>query len=327
MPIMNRVIYSHKRVGYNFLIFLLSFLYSFSLTYLIPIDAVFDRVNYLTYASDSEIIVARYLLSGSGSLIFNEPIWLALNVLLSFLFSPENTVRVIIFISSFLSSYFVMRVSPKNFFFLLFILFIPQVIGKYIVHLRQGLAISVFLVGWYITNIKLRYLFFFITPFIHSSFFFILLLLFFTEASLKMKLARDVRSILVVCVGLALGVGLSYIASFFGARQATEYQFTSDSVSGIGFLFWLGILSLYWFQGRVFFRKHAFSISAITFYLSTYFFLEVSGRIFESMTIIVLLASIDLRAWRKSVFLIALSCFVLLSWLLRANQPMFGWGG
>lgn len=326
MPIMNRVISSHKRIGYNFLILLLSFLYSFSLTYIIPVDAVVDRVNYLTYAADSEIIVAKYLLSGTGSLIFNEPVWLALNVFLSFFFSPENTVRVIIFISSFLSSFFVLRFSPKNILFLLFILFVPQVIGKYIVHLRQGLAISVFLMGWYITNIRLRYLLFFMTPFIHSSFFFVLVLFFFTDASLKMKLARDIRSILVICVGLALGVGLSYIASFFGARQATEYQFTSDSVSGIGFLFWLGTLSLYWFQGRVFARKHAFSISAIIFYLSTYFFLEVSGRIFESMIAIVLLASIDLRAWRKNAFLIALSFFVLLTWLQRANQPMFGWG-
>ncbi len=323
---MNRANINRKITGYEYFILLFSFLYSFLLACAIPVDAVLDRVNYLTYAADSEIIITRYLSNGLISLIFNEPIWLGLNFFLSLLFSPENTVSVIVFISSFLSSYFVLRVSPKNIVFLLFILFVPQVIGKYIVHLRQGLAISVFLVGWYMTNIKLRYLLFFITPFIHSSFFFVLVLFFFTDASLKMKLARDIRSILVICVGLALGVGLSYIASFFGARQATEYQFTSDSVSGIGFLFWLGTLSLYWLQGRVFARKHAFSISAIIFYLSTYFFLEVSGRIFESMIAIVLLASIDLRAWRKNAFLIALSFFVLLTWLQRANQPMFGWG-
>ncbi|HAS8154964.1 EpsG family protein [Vibrio vulnificus] len=326
MSIMNRANINRKITGYEYFILLFSFLYSFLLACAIPVDAVLDRVNYLTYAADSEIIITRYLSNGLISLIFNEPIWLGLNFFLSLLFSPENTVSVIVFISSFLSSYFVLRVSPKNIVFLLFILFVPQVIGKYIVHLRQGLAISVFLVGWYMTNIKLRYLLFFITPFIHSSFFFVLVLFFFTDASLKMKLARDIRSILVICVGLALGVGLSYIASFFGARQATEYQFTSDSVSGIGFLFWLGTLSLYWLQGRVFARKHAFSISAIIFYLSTYFFLEVSGRIFESMIAIVLLASIDLRAWRKNAFLIALSFFVLLTWLQRANQPMFGWG-
>ncbi|HDY8002268.1 TPA: EpsG family protein [Vibrio vulnificus] len=323
---MNRVNFNRKIAGYEYFILLFSFLYSFLLACAIPVDAVLDRVNYLTYAADSEIIITRYLSSGLSSLIFNEPIWLGLNFFLSLLFSPENTVSVIVFISSFLSSYFVLKVSPKNIVFLLFILFVPQVIGKYIVHLRQGLAISVFLMGWYITNIKLRYLIFFTTPFIHSSFFFVLILLILTEVSLKMKLARDIRSILVVCVGLALGVGLNYIVGFFGARQATEYQFTSDSVSGIGFLFWLGVLSLYWFQGHVFVRKHAFSISAIVFYLSTYFFLEVSGRIFESMIVVVLLASIDLRSWRKSTFFIALSFFVLLTWLQRVNQPMFGWG-
>ncbi|MGI2153086.1 EpsG family protein [Shewanella oncorhynchi] len=324
---MNKIISSDTSLGYTFFISFLALLYSLMLVFIIPIDAVMDRANYLIYASDSELIFARYFSIGFLSVFTNEPVWLIINVFLNRFFTAENVVFIVIFFSSFISSYLVLKSNPKYFFFLLFILFMPQVVSKYIVHLRQGLAISIFLVGWSLKNTRWRFLLLLITPFIHSSFFFVLFLYFFSEISLKLKLDRDIRSILVVFLGLGLGLGLGYVANLIGARQANEYDFSSANISGLGFIFWFGVFSLYWFQGRDFVRKHAFSISALIFYLSTYFLIEVTGRIFESMIIFVLLASLDLTAWRRKAFILALFLFVLLTWLPRINQPWLGWGG
>ncbi|MGI2100258.1 EpsG family protein [Shewanella oncorhynchi] len=323
---MNKIMSSDTRLGYKLFISLLAFLYSLALVFIIPIDAVMDRANYLIYASDSELIFARYFFSGFLSILTNEPVWLILNVFLNIFFTAENVVFIVIFFSSFVSSYLVLKSNPKYFLFLLFILFVPQIVSKYIVHLRQGLAISFFLIGWSLTNTKWRFLYFFITPFIHSSFFFVLFLYFFTEISFKLKLARDIRGVLVVFLGLSLGLGLGYVANLVGARQANEYNFSSTNISGLGFIFWFGVFSLYWFQGRGFVRKHAFSISALIFYLSTYFLIEVTGRIFESMIIFVLLASLDLTAWRRKAFIFALFLYVVLTWLPKINQPWLGWG-
>ncbi|WFE68798.1 EpsG family protein [Thiomicrospira sp. R3] len=312
---------------YRYVSFLIALLYAATLVYLIPMDdSIKDRVNYLTYASSSDIIVLRYISGGVLSFFTNEPVWLAINIVLNLFLSSENVVAVIIFFSAFISSYLTLKVNPKYFIFLLFILIFPQFIGKYVVHLRQGLAISIFLLAWFTLSKPWRWFLFGLTPLIHASFFFVIFLLAYTSVLKNLKFAIDVRTIAVVALGLVLGLGLGFIAGLVGARQANEYEFNSTEVSGLGFLFWLGVFVLYWLQGRSFTRENAFAITVLAFYLTTYFLIEVTGRIFESTVVIVLLASLGLTAWRRSAFVGAFVLFMLLSWLLRLNQPWLGWG-
>ncbi|BBR38831.1 hypothetical protein WP3W19E03_13560 [Aeromonas veronii] len=322
---MNQSHLSNVKVQYNFFAFILALFYSAALVYIIPMEGILDRSNYLVYASSSDVIFARYFVNGLLSVLTNEPVWLFLNVTLSKYLTSEQVVYTFILVSSFISSYLILKVSPKYFFILLLFLFVPQVISKYVVHLRQGLAISIFLIGWNINN-KWRLLFYILAPLIHSSFFIVLLLLVYTEVLLKLKLANDLRSIAVLILGLAVGLGLGFITSILGARQANEYAFASVSVSGLAFVFWFCILTLFWLQGRHFLKQHSFAISGLIFYLSTYFFIEVTGRVFESIIIIVLISSVGLTQWRRSIFIFLLLCFVILSWTLRIEQPWLGWG-
>ncbi|BDX03990.1 hypothetical protein MACH16_27380 [Marinomonas pontica] len=312
---------------YKFTALLLSFLYAFLLSYFLPMDdAIKDRANYLVYAGGSDLIILRYISGGVLSFVFNEPIWLSINIFLSLFFAPEQVVSFVIFFSASVTAYLILQDNPRFFLFLLFFLIFPQVIGKYVVHLRQGLAISVFLLGWFCLSMKLRWLLFISASLIHASFFFIIALYILSVITRKLNFAIDLRSFVIFIFGLIVSFGLGFVATLLGARQSNEYDFSAAEVSGLGFIFWLGVLVLYWLQGREFTKRHAFSMTVLVFYLTTYFFIEVTGRIFESVVIIVLLSSLELTNWRKKLFILACVFFVFLSWLLRINQPWLGWG-
>jgi hypothetical protein len=289
-------------------------------------DEIKDRAHYLTYADDSNLIALKYFHQGILSFFFNEPAWLGVNILLSIYLRPEEVVFVIVFFSAALSSFLILRVNPKYFLFLVLILCLPQVIVKYVVHLRQGLAISIFLIGWFTTQTYRRWLLFLFACLIHASFFFIIGLYAMSTLMRHLNFSVDLRTFVTVIFGLTVSFGLGIAASVLGARQAQQYDFSMPETSGLGFVFWVGVLFLYWIQGRSFTRLHSFSITAIVFYLTTYFFIEVTGRIFESALIIVLLSSIDLKSWRKRLFLLVLPLYGLIMWMLRINEPWLGWG-
>lgn len=292
----------------------------------LPIDAFKDRLNYLIYAEDSYLIFQRYLSRGLLPAVFNEPIWLFLNISLSSFLSPESTLKTIIAFSSFITSYLVLKNNPKYFLIVMLFLISPQVIGKNIIHLRQGLAIAFFLLGWYSIGNKKKLFFYAITPFIHASFFFILLLVFIKWVADKLKLAPDLKTITYALAGVAVGLGLGVIASFLGSRQGTEYSFSMANVSGLGFIFWLGVLGLYISQGKNFIRDNTFQVGLLVFYLATYFLIEVTGRIFESGVLLVLLSALSLVGWRKYTFIGVFIVYTLLQYAMRFNQPWLGWG-
>jgi hypothetical protein len=205
-------------------------------------------------------------------------------------------------------------------------LFIPQVIKNHIIHLRQGVAIAVFLLGWFNSNRHIRWFFIALTPFIHAAFFFIFILITLVHLSKKLRLAPDLRSLLFLGAGTAIGTSLGYLAIIFGSRKAQEYAFTSADVSGLGFIFWAGIATLMILEGKNFLRQYTLQYAIILFYLATYFLVEVTGRIFESGLLLVLLAGLQLRFWRKDVFISAILGYCILLWLLRIDMSKMGFG-
>lgn len=322
---LNRV--NYKDIALIFLVLIMAFLYALSLSTLLPVDeSIKDRINYLVYARESDVIFLRYFIDGNFAVFFNEPVWLFLNFFLSQFFEPDTTVRFFIFLSAFITSFLVLKVDPKFIIFLLFFLVFPGIIGKFVIHLRQGVAISIFLLGWLSVSKSWRCFLFILTPLIHSSFFFVIFLYTLTIIFQQLRFALDLRLISIVTLGVLIGFGLGFLANLAGARQSGEYDFDAAGVSGLGFLFWLGILVIYCLEGRVFSRVNMLAISAIVFYLTTYFLIEVSGRIFESMIVIVLLAGLNLSSWRRMVFIVGVIFFVSLSWALQYDKPWLGWG-
>lgn len=143
---------------------------------------------------------------------------------------------------------------------------------------------------------------------------------------LRLRFAYDVRAFFYVLLGVSFGTCLGFIASALGARQADGYEFTMANVSGLGFIFWLGVLVLYFLEGREFLNRCSFSVGVLLFYLSTYFFIEITARIFESAMLLVLVAGLSLTGWRRLVFISAFIAYLLLGYYFRLDQPGLGWG-
>jgi len=163
-----------------------------------------------------------------------------------------------------------------------------------------------------------------LTPFIHASFFFILALLALTWLLRSIRFAPDLKTLTYVAAGIAVGLGLGVLAESLGARQGTQYAFERTDVSGLGFLLWFMILGIMLSAGKTWLREHAFESGIVTFYLVTYWLIEVTARIFESGLIVVLLAGLTLHGWRRQAFLGIVLSAGALAWVLRLGRPALG---
>ncbi len=307
----------------SFFFICIALTYGFVLSQL-PDQDFKDFNNYLVYAESSSLIALSYAAGGFLGILANEPVWLLINSGLGLFMDPEMVVRAIIFFGASSVTWLILRHYPKHFFWLILFLLLPQVIKNYLIHLRQGAAITVFLWGWFAGNRSSRWLLMGLTPFIHASFFFILVLLASTWILRFTRFGSDLKIITYGFVGIAFGLGLSFLAELLGARQAGEYAFERTDVSGLGFLLWAIILSIMLSAGKSWLREHTFESGIVTFYLMTYWLIEVTARIFESGLIVVLFAGLTLRGWRRQVFLGILLGAGAIAWVLRIGQPALG---
>lgn len=289
-----------------------------------PMEGVMDRDNYLEMARVSPLIIARYIGQGAQSVIANEPVWLAINSALGFVFDDEVVVRIIIFFSAFIVSYLLLINNPRNFFWLLLVLIFPQVMKNFVIHLRQGLAIAVFMLGWFSVGHKKRLFFIGLTPFIHSSFFIIIAILVGGWLLKKLKLAPDIKLLSYFTVSLSLALLVTQVAALIGARQANTTAVMDEAASGVGFLFWSAMLAILLLQGRRFLHQHTAATGILIFYLASYFFTPIAGRVFESGVLLVLLAVLATTGWRRIMALTVLLAFNLALMLVQYSQPLMG---
>jgi len=287
----------------------------------LPLMEFKDRVNYLVYASRSSEIFQSRAEQGWLVLLTNEPLWLLVNISLSKLLSPENVVRVIIFSSAYIASYFAIRSNHRNAVWVILFLLVPQVLKNHITHLRQGFAVAVFLSGWFSRRRGWRLASFAMTPFIHSGFFFVLGLMVLTHVMRRLRWAADLRTIAFALTGIAIGVGLPRLGAYLPARQFQEYVFAPGDISGLGFLFWGGLLALMLLQPRQYLKEHTFEIGMVVFYLALYPFVEISARVFENATLLVLLAGLRLTEPNRRLFLTCVLVYSVLTWGQRLLGP------
>jgi hypothetical protein len=303
--------------------FVVAILYA-SLLAAFPMEGVVDRDNYLEMARVSPLIMARYLGQGLHSLIANEPVWLAINSALGLMFADTVVVRIIVFFSAFSVAYLLLRHNPKHFLWLLLILIFPQVMKNFVIHLRQGLAIAVFMIGWFSLGKKKRLFFIGLSPFIHSSFFIIIAILLGGWVLKKLKMAADIKLLLYFAVSLSLAILVAQLSALVGARQAETTAVMEEGTSGIGFLFWGAMLVILLLQGRRFLHQYTVAIGVLIFYLAAYFFTPISGRVFESGVLLVLLAVLATTGWRRIMAFTILLAFNAALMLVKYSQPLMG---
>lgn len=316
---------SRKASSRMWLTFVVSLMYSLSLASL-PVDVFSDRSNYLMYAQDSWVIFLQRWSVGWVALLLSEPLWLLFNAFLSTFLQPEDVVRATILCSSSIVAWFVTRNFANSPWKAVLVLLFPLVIRYHITALRNGLALALFLAGWFSAGFWKRWLLLSLSPFIHVSYFIVLALLAVAHLSTRLRLAQDLRILTFVLSSLLLTWNIRFLASALGARQAQEYAFAAVDFSGLGILFWASILCLMWLEGSQFMRQHNFETGCVVFYLVGVWFVDVAARAFESMSLVVLLAGMQLTGWRRVAFVALLVAYLLVYVLLNHQKPWLGFG-
>lgn len=295
------------------------FAYAFTLA-LLPIEKFIDTDNYLTYVTSSIILLETYLSSGIVTLLQNEPIWLLINVVLGLFLENDVVLRILVFFSSLLFSFSILRLrkpEPKFILFAIAICLLPQIMKNYVIHLRQGFAISVFVLSMLAVTRVPRLAGLAATPFIHASFFFVqinMIVTWFMKESMKRGLnarAAVFIGMVAVCV---TSVGAILMVDFFGARQIEEQRDMFLERSGMGFIFWLIIFLIFVANNQRFKVAHFFAIASILGYIGLYFTFSPIARVLESAMPIVLIAGYELKRGRLLFFSLFTSFFVF-QWL------------
>lgn len=294
----------------------------------LPLELFKDRESYLRYATDSLTILEALWHVSPLAAMANEPAWLLLNHFLSIAFEPEGVVRALIAIPAVTVAWLTLsnaegRISLAWFALLLLL---PQVVKNHIIHLRQGVAIAVFLAGWFTASRPVRALCFSIAPLIHVSFAAVIGLTVVVWVLNRIRASVHLRLFVGVMISAALGLGLRWLAFGLEIRQAEEYDFVAKEVSGLGFVLWFTVLVLMLAQGHRFIIRNTFALFSLALYLSLYFVVEISARVFESSLLIVLMAMLTTTGLRLRA-LQAIILFVLLfQYVTQANQPAVGFG-
>lgn len=300
-------------------------LYAMVLTSL-PLDAFLDRENYLSYAAYSDEILARYGAVHPVAVLANEPLWLLINIGLARLFGPETVLRILIFLPAVLVPWLLVRHNPRHAVWLILLMLMPQVLKNHVIHLRQGCGLAVFLLGYFFGSKWLRRGLMLAAGFIHSSFLFIVLIGGIVAAVDLFPLSPRLRIALkLLCFGL-LGVSTGMVASALGARQAAQYADVQATFSGLGFLFWTGVLLMFLSAGRLVLQQNMTALAILSFYLATYFVLPVSARIFESGLFLVLIAGLNLPGWRRQIFLLQMFTYAVTQYVMSLDTDWLGWG-
>jgi hypothetical protein len=283
-----------------------------------PIPWATDDSNYLDYVSFSSELLIKIFNNPLGVFV-DEPLWLLINSFLGLIFENEVALRIIIFISSFIALKSLGILTNDSFLMLLLFVFIGEILAKYILHIRQGLAISLFLFGLARKGKRgtvLRLL----TPFIHTSFWIVVFYdIYEMILRKKFKVSAKKRLVLFSILNMVVILLLPYIATLMNDRRVELYNFTmAPDASGNGFIFWI-VLGIGYFLAV---NKNHIGILGcygIIFYLESYFFLEFSARILENFLAIIIIAIINTKEKYRLPLLIGLFIYGALGWYYKGG--------
>lgn len=310
---------------YTLLPVLVALIYASTLATL-PIDDFHDRENYFLYATKSFAIAEIYSVSYIRYLT-NEPLWLFMNYTLYELVDSETIVRLFIFAPAFICAYLIGSKGRCPPLLLVVALLFPGIMQNYIVHIRQGVAISIFLIGFMSDNHRVRYLMFALAPFVHSAFFvisgvFVLALLLRRIPSLNAYHRFGIISIVL----MILAALLNNLMTAADLRQVDEYQGLSVEYSGLGFMFWLFIFGLFIREGRQFLDRNMAQLAILLFYLIIYFLAPFAARLLECILIPLYISGLSLSPERKPLFIGAIMAFAMFFYYVNRDLYFFGWG-
>ena len=262
--------------------FLAALIYGLLLASL-PNELFRDRENYVVYASNFAIIFKQY---NAITLLFNEPLFLLYNKVLSLFFSPETVPRVSVFFISFSIAYFILK-NARNYllvvlgFSLLF--FVSFTFHLQLVVLRQGVATVLLL--WIVHLYWGKKPFFplcFLLLFFHISFAIVFFVLFYEHVLTTFIKNVKLRLLFLSLTLFALSFFMLALASSLGVRQAGASHLVNNTNGGGGVVLFSFLLFFLYLRGlnnvcRTSYGK--IGLLGVLVYLIFYFTIPISGRL------------------------------------------------
>lgn len=285
-------------------------------------DVILDRSNYFVSISNSQ---ERWSLLdfSSGYVIFSEPLYIFLTSFLSRFFTVETSLLIIISLAAIMTLVPIFIRKPKLLFIIILIFLMPQVLSKYIVHIRQGLAIGLFFTFYFGLNRGLV-LSSFIAGLVHVSFFIVLPIAILSNISKSNRVLNTQISLLILFFGFLL-LKSEYIIQLFSMvelRQINKYVFQSGNVSGLAFIYWISIFILLLIS-KNFSEKAILARNVIAVYCASYFSISFISRFIESF---IPLIFIELHNVNKQIAYAAVIFFLITSWIREFGKPLLGFG-
>ncbi|MEZ2894023.1 EpsG family protein [Providencia rettgeri] len=303
----------NKEKALKFAIYPIICLFYASILSNFPSELFRDRVAYLRYAEKGIELFSLYGFD-IKKIIFNEPLFLVINEVLSIIFEPDKIIQFLVFFISFTFSYFICfhaRNINCALLGLLLLFIIPQSFHAQLVILRQSLAVSILL--WSIIlfdNKKYILLTSLFCCFIHSSFFIFTPLLF---VGLFFNFNERYKYFFYpFCYALLITFSAHFLSSVLGLRQADQNQALASndvSVSGFGFILW-GVATIVLASRNKILNNNVLllrlTVLFLIFYCSLYFISPISGRVFSALTTLIIASLVYTFHARNILYVIIL---------------------
>lgn len=282
-----------------------------------------DDINYLNYLQFADLHIANLFESIKVS-IFNiipkEGLWLSITYFFSLFFDKITGLRIIIFLSSFLFLRFFLKLNNYNILNTITLIINPQFVTNYVLHIRQGVAMSVYYGGKYYFKIALIA---FLAVLVHVSFLIFIFFDILEKVLNKLKFSFKQKIVINLIISFLTAVSTSLYFSFFSDDKRVLYEkFTSDT-SGLGFVFWIVIFVLFVYDSRKVSQQYQInyimSIFGISFYIFSYYTNSFGARVFESFLPIVILSLSALQKQRQILIYFMLLLYSLLQWYFRGG--------
>lgn len=283
-----------------------------------------DRENYLVYAHQGWPLLKYYSASGLTTVLSNEPLFLLINAFIYSFVNEFTTVKIIIFSASVMTLIAMGSMTKYNFLNFLFFGGLPSILINYTTHLRQGLAMAIYLVGIaaLLKDKNLKHIRF-LTPFIHSSMLFLLFFELSEYALRRLNLKKHIKLLLFVVAIAAMFLFLPSVLKLIGDRRFEAYDFSFKIAgSGLGLIAWLTIGVFYILKTE---NKHLNIMVSLgmVFYLISYFYLEFGARVLQSILPIMVVTILnDPREWFRYTMSTMLLGFGLFSWIKDGTSTL-----
>lgn len=257
-----------------------------SILSLLSNDFFRDRENYILYAFYVDSKADRY---SSIAYFFNEPLFIAYNKLLLYVFTPEMVPKVGVFFIAFTFSYFIFKYSKDMLLAilgLLLLFFVAYTFHLQLVVLRQGVATALLLWLVYLFwDKKILFPLIFLLSLIHVSFFIVFFILFYDYILSKYVENIKVRIFWILTTTFIGSFFLVSLGSSLGVRQAESSSLDVSKAGGGGFILFVFVLLFLFFRGfnNVYSDKYGrIAVLGIVAYLALYFTTPISGRLIST---------------------------------------------